>query len=252
MRYAFITGTSRGIGRTLADLLLEQGWMVTGFSRSAGPAHPHYTHISIDLCNEEAATAYRFPELNDAEQIVLVNNAGMLGHIAHTGAVEAAELAATFRLNLTVPALFCNEFLNAYRKLQCPQVLLNVSSGAGKYPVDGWAAYCASKAGLDLFTRTVHEELRIDGHNHIRIFSVAPGIVDTAMQAQIRSSSTADFSRADEFRNWHHSGELLSAENAAFRYLYILNRPGEFAEPVFAAKEITAQQLESFNTLIQH
>jgi benzil reductase ((S)-benzoin forming) len=252
MRYAFITGSSRGIGRALAELLLEQGWMVTGLSRSAGLVHAHYTHISIDLSNEEDATAFRFPELNDAEQLVLVNNAGMLGHIAHTGTIDAAELAATFRLNLTVPALLCNAFLKAYRKLQCPQVILNVSSGAGKYPVDGWAAYCASKAGLDLFTRTVHEELRIDGHNHIRIFSAAPGIVDTAMQQQIRSSNTGDFSRVSEFRDWHQTGELLSAENAAFRYLYILNRPEEFAEPVFAAKEITAQQLESFNTLIQH
>lgn len=252
MRYAFITGSSRGIGRALAELLLEQGWMVTGLSRSVGLVHAHYTHISIDLSNEEDATAFRFPELNDAEQIVLINNAGMLGHIAHTGAIDAAELAATFRLNLTVPALLCNLFLNTYGKLKCPQVLLNVSSGAGKYPVDGWAAYCASKGGLDLFTRTVHEELLIDKQTHIRIFSVAPGIVDTAMQEQIRNSSAADFSRVSEFRDWHHTGELLSAENAAFRYLYILNRPGEFSEPVFAAKEITAQQLDSFNTLIQH
>ncbi|MGL5890987.1 MAG: SDR family NAD(P)-dependent oxidoreductase, partial [Bacteroidia bacterium] len=163
-----------------------------------------------------------------------------------------AELSATIRLNLTVPALLCNSFLKAYRSLHCPQVILNVSSGAGKYPVDGWAAYCASKAGLDLFTRTVHEELLISKHSHIRIFSVAPGIVDTAMQVQIRSSNTSDFSRLHEFRNWHSSGELLSAQDAAIRYLYILNRPGEFAEPVFAAKEITAQQLTSFNTLIQH
>lgn len=252
MRYAFITGSSKGIGRALAELLLEQGWMITGLSRSAGPVHAHYTHISIDLSNEEDATAFRFPELNDAEQLVLINNAGMLGHIAHAGAINAAELAATFRLNLTVPALLCNSFLKAYGKLQSPQVLLNVSSGAGKYPVDGWAAYCASKAGLDLFTRTVHEELLIDKQTHIRIFSVAPGIVDTAMQQQIRNSSAADFSRVSEFRDWHHTGELLSAENAAFRYLYILNRPAEFSEPVFAAKEITAQQLDSFNTLIQH
>jgi benzil reductase ((S)-benzoin forming) len=54
----------------------------------------------------------------------------------------------------------------------------------------GWAAYCASKAAVDQMTAVVAEEERLEG---LRAYSVAPGLIDTEMQAQIRASNEADF-----------------------------------------------------------
>ncbi|MCA6361738.1 MAG: SDR family NAD(P)-dependent oxidoreductase [Bacteroidetes bacterium] len=238
MRYAYITGTGSGIGRALAERLLSEGWRVTGFSRSAGPVHAHYTHVQVDLSNEAAVMNVAFAPHPDAERIVLVNNAGMLGHIAHTAAADPAQQATLFRLNVTAPVLLTGAFLRAYQNHKAAQVILNVSSGAGKNPVDGWGAYCASKAALDMHTRVVDAELRMDGRTHIRIFSVAPGVVDTPMQAQIRGSVISDFSRAEEFKQLYHTGQLLSPDEVAARYTFLLNNPEAFEQPVFAAKEI--------------
>jgi benzil reductase ((S)-benzoin forming) len=238
MRYAYITGTGSGIGRALALRLLEEGWHVTGFSRSAGPVHPRYTHVHIDLSDEAAVMNVTFAPHADAERIVLINNAGMLGHIAHTAAAAPAQQAMLFRLNVTAPVLLTGAFLNAYRTQKAAQVIVNVSSGAGKNPVDGWGAYCASKAALDMHTRVVDAELRMDGLSQIRIFSVAPGVVDTPMQAQIRRSDIAGFSRAEEFKKLHHNGLLLSPEEVAVRYAFLLTHPEAFEQPVFTVKEI--------------
>ncbi|MCU0432091.1 MAG: SDR family NAD(P)-dependent oxidoreductase [Bacteroidia bacterium] len=250
MRHAYITGTGSGIGRAVAVRLLEEGWKVTGLSRSAGPVHERYTHITIDLSDEAAVMHFVFPPLPDATRIVLVNNAGMLGHIAHTAQADAAQQATLFRLNVTTPVLLTGAFLRAYQAMPVPQVILNVSSGAGKNPVDGWGAYCASKAALDMHTRVVDTELRMSGKAHIRIFAVAPGVVDTPMQAHIRQSSPEQFSRVEEFKNWHHEGILLSPEETALKYSLVLNHPELFEQPVFAAKEIQTDQVHRFNTPI--
>lgn len=244
MRHAFITGTSRGLGRALAELLLHEGWWVTGIARAAGPVHERYTHVWLDLTDEAAVANWNFPALPDAEQVVLVNNAGSLDPIGHAGQLPAAALQRVLRLNLSAPVVLTNTFLKAYAAQTTPQLILNISSGAGKYPVDGWSLYCAAKAGLDLFTRTVHEELVLDGRTHVRIFSVAPGVVDTAMQATIRAADASAFSRVKEFNAIYTNGQLLAPSDVAQNYLRIFNSPGSFPEPVFAAKDIPAQPID--------
>jgi NAD(P)-dependent dehydrogenase (short-subunit alcohol dehydrogenase family) len=63
--------------------------------------------------------------------------------------------------------------------------IVNVSSGAAHRPQEGWSAYCAGKAGMAMLTKSVHLEYGAQG---IRCFGIAPGVVDTQMQAAIRAS----------------------------------------------------------------
>ena len=61
-----------------------------------------------------------------------------------------------------------------------------MSSGAAWKPYEGWATYCAGKAGVERFTQVIAAEEASSG---LRAYSVAPGVVDTAMQVLIRDSA---------------------------------------------------------------
>lgn len=243
MHYYFITGSSKGIGRALtAAILRRRNVHVTGLSRSNSFAEPAFSFQEIDLSDIEAVIAFQFPDLSDAETMHLVNNAGAVGQVGYSGKVNDVSLESVLNINLTAAVILTNKFIAAYASRKIPIVIMNISSGAGKNPIDGWAAYCASKAGLDMYSRVVAEELAIGGQKHVRIFSVAPGIVDTGMQDQIRAAEKQNFSRIQQFLEYKTSGQLADPEAVAAKLLSILDLPEKFAETVFSAKDITVNQ----------
>ena len=104
--------------------------------------------------------------------------------------------------------MIMNTFLSTYHAYTVPNTILNISSGAAQRPVDGWAAYSASKAALDALSRTAQKEQDLRGSG-IRIRSLAPGLVDTTMQEQIRTAPEQNFSEAARFASLHEEGKLL-------------------------------------------
>lgn len=239
MDYYFVTGTSRGIGRALVNAILKkENCHVTGLSRTNSLTHQHFAFVEIDLTDVAAVAAWSFPECEQADRIFLVNNAGAVGHVSKVGGCDNASISRLFNVNLTAPAILMNNFLKAYGEKNVPLVIMNISSGAGKNPIDGWSSYCASKAGLDMFSRVVAEELIIAGKKHIRIFSVAPGIVDTAMQDEIRRASVQDFSRLQQFVDYKITEQLAHPNLTAAKLLGILELPEKFPETVFSAKDL--------------
>ena len=104
-----------------------------------------------------------------------------------------------------------------------------MSSGAAYAPVSGWAAYCSSKAGLDMFAKVADEDLRPFG---FRVFSIAPGKVDTEMQAEIREAKAEDFPALERFQAYFHQGELADSKIVASQLAYVLSHPEEFPEVV--------------------
>lgn len=239
MNYYFITGTSRGIGKAIAQqLLLDPNNKVFGFSRTNTISHERFSFHEMDLSNEAQVKKWEFPVLADADKICLVNNAGAIGAVKHAGKMDAAEITAAFNVNLVSSVILTNAFLESYGSFPAKQVIINVSSGAGKNPIDGWSVYCATKAGLDMYTRTIAEELKIDGKKHIFAFAVAPGIVDTAMQDQIRTANSADFSRISDFIEYKNTDQLAHPDFVARKYLTILELPEKFKDVVFPVKDI--------------
>ncbi len=239
VEYYFITGTSKGIGKALAERILERNDVsVTGIARTNSLSATNFRFVPMDLSDVKAAVDFEFPACSDATKIVLVNNAGALGKVKRVGELNSNDIISVLNLNLSSVTALINKFLATFSKKNVPLVILNISSGAGKNAIDGWAAYCASKAGLDMFSKVVAEELAISGKKHIRIFSVAPGVVDTAMQDQIRTSSEADFSRIQQFIEYKSTGQLADPRLIAEKLLSILDRPEKNAETIFSAKDI--------------
>lgn len=228
-KIAYITGSSQGIGRALASVLLEEGWRVTGISRRQSLEHPAYKHITANL-----GTPWQewlpgiFTEEADQNRVLLINNAATLGEVGYLGSLSAQAVSDALALNVTAPALLMNEFLKRY--VRNDKLILNISSGAGQYPVDGWSVYCSSKAALDMLSEVGAHEADLAKKSNLNIFSVSPGVVDTAMQEQIRQTNKKDFSRVAYFQQLKSGKRLSDPEEVARHLLLLINHPREFKE----------------------
>ncbi|SDM12924.1 benzil reductase ((S)-benzoin forming) [Catalinimonas alkaloidigena] len=239
MNYYFITGTSSGLGKALAEALLEDANnTVIGVSRRQTIDHDRYAHVTLDLGNlseVQAELPGLFFRVKDAERLVLINNAGTLGQVGYVGSLDNAALMQAFHVNITSVALLTNEFIRRYGHVDAPKTVINISSGAGQKPTDGWSAYCATKAALDMFSRVIDEEVQRSRMN-LRIFSVAPGIVDTEMQSELRDTAPEGFSRHAQFVAYKSEGQLVSPEAVAQKYLYLLAHEDQFEDVVLSVR----------------
>lgn len=241
MRYFIISGTSKGIGKALAELYLSQeNTTVIGLSRTNDISHARYTHHSIDLSDIAvliAALPNLFPALAANDEVILINNAGNLGEIGYMGSISHESIRQVFDINVTAVGLLMNAFIKTYVAHKGQKVILNISSGAGKSPVDGWSAYCASKAAVDMLSRVAAEENKLV-NSGLHVFSVAPGVVDTAMQTAIRGADKGGFSKIDRFLELKANNSLSSPEEVAKQLAQIIDAPHRFAETILDVRQI--------------
>jgi benzil reductase ((S)-benzoin forming) len=229
-----ITGSSKGIGEALVDLLLQQAdCEVIGISRTKVVRdNPNYKHLEIDLGQIEELikkVGEIFPS-KEYGKIVLLNNAGWIGEIDHFGELADQSIKKIFDINTIAPAILMNAFVRSYRDLtNTERIVVNISSGAAKKSVDGWSGYSASKAALDMLTKTAQLEAEID-NSGIRFFAVAPGVVDTAMQSDIRSASEKSFSSLGKFKKLKENNQLSSPFHAAEKLLSLILHPDKFSD----------------------
>ncbi|MEN8120524.1 MAG: SDR family NAD(P)-dependent oxidoreductase [Bacteroidota bacterium] len=240
MNYYYITGTSRGIGKALAILLLlEDNNYVIGLSRTNTIEHERYEHLNFDLSNLEQVENYNFIDILDAEKVVLINNAGMIGDIKNTGNIDNQFIHKTFMVNTISPAILMNNFLKAYGSLEIEKNIINISSGAGRHPIESWSSYCASKSALDMFSTVVNkEQYLINKSNPVKVFSIAPGIVDTQMQDKIREADKADFSKVDTFVNYKNNNQLDAPTKTADLLIKIIQNPQKYKEVLLDVRDV--------------
>lgn len=221
---AIVTGHSRGLGEGIASALLEQGIEVLGISRasSATLRSPALRELALDLADSGALSVWLAGGglsafLGGAQGALLVNNAGSVQPVAPAGRQQAAALAQAMALNVTAPLLLSNAFIAASAAIPDRRIA-HVSSGAGRNAYAGWSAYCASKAALDMHARAV----QADAIAGLRIASIAPGVIDTAMQAELRGASEADFPQLARFLALKEEGALSDARETGRRFAGLL------------------------------
>ncbi|MBC3541322.1 SDR family NAD(P)-dependent oxidoreductase [Rufibacter sediminis] len=229
MNHYIITGASRGLGKALAEALLEDEQnCVVGVSRHSTIQHPRYRHQPLDfsdIAGVEHNLHKVFAPLDDAQKIVLVNNAGVIGEIGYVGQSKSEHFEFVFDVNVIVPAMLMNMYLQSYQHRQnCEKMIVNISSGAGQKAKDGWAAYCASKAALDMLSQTAQLEQDQLGTG-VRVFSLSPGLIDTEMQEQIREADADQFSGVQQFRDYKTQGALVSPEEVAQKVIQLMREP---------------------------
>lgn len=221
MDYYFITGTNKGLGKALTTLLLKNdNNVVFGISRKHTIKHQSYNPLTLDLNDLEAVKVFNFPTIAPANKVILINNAGVIGAIKHLGNQNEEAIITTYNVNLISPTLLINKLLKTYDDAVIKQIV-NISSGAGRTPIDGWSVYCSTKAGLDMMSLVLKEECSIN-HKNISVLSLAPGIIDTAMQESIRKAQPEDFSNIERFKTYKRQGDLATPENTAQLVLQFL------------------------------
>lgn len=232
----YITGTSRGIGLRLAELALqEEHSFVYGIARRQAITHAQYQHVAMDLSDLDALSSLNLPVAKDAERVVLVNNAGMLGAVAPMGQLDNASIISTHTLNAIAPTILSNWIIHNYSSRVQQIVILNVSSGVANYPLYGWANYCASKASLNMLTRVIALE---NGQDNVKVFAVAPGIVDTDMQKEIRGSNPVAFPNLPQFNRYKEEGLLSNPAAVAKGLMQIINSPDTYGEELLDLRKL--------------
>lgn len=239
-----LTGASRGMGLAMAKQLLAQGHDLLCISRKtsdelaahAAQAGRQLEQWPQDLARADTAAArletwLKGQEAASLASVTLINNAGMIPRIAALDAIPAAQLCDALRVDLEAPMLLTGAFLRATAGWKAARRVLNISSGLGRRAMAAQSAYCAAKAGMDHFTRCVALEQEREA-NGARVCSLAPGVIDTDMQVQLRSADAANFPDQGNFIGLKEKGMLSSPEDAASRVLAYLARPDFGGNPV--------------------
>lgn len=242
---AILTGHTRGLGAAIAAELLSRRIPLLGLARTANAAlaraYPHsLQQVELDLADSASLAQWlrgdalhRF--VSGSPVVLLINNAGMLQPVGPIETQSPADIARAVALNLATPMMLASAVATASSDARERRVV-HISSGAGRTAYPGWGVYCATKAALDHHARAV----ALDHSPALRICSLAPGVVDTAMQAEIRATPEERFPLRARFDALKREGALAAPEDCARRLVaYLLGeRFGEI--PVADLRELSS------------
>ncbi|HEX2064314.1 MAG TPA: SDR family NAD(P)-dependent oxidoreductase [Acidimicrobiales bacterium] len=220
----WISGASSGIGKALADNVPWDGARIIDISRRGAPGAEH---LEADLSDPASwgtvAESFR-RELDgfSGERVIFVHAAGSVQPIGFAGEVDTDAYTDNVLLNSAAGQVLGHAFLAAAKDVGADRYLVMVSSGAASLVGAGWSSYGAGKAALDQWVRDVGAEQDIRGG--VRVASIAPGVVETDMQQQIRETDPKDFPKHDKFVQLHESGELRDPNEVATELWTLLQR----------------------------
>jgi len=230
-RVAFITGTSKGIGKAITELLLSKNYLVFGYSRTNTIKHPNFIFTKIDLSDLEKIQKLTFPKFNNLE-VLLINNAARIGKIIPLSFKKDSDIINDYNLNIISPTILCARFINSFTNSK--KMIINISSGAANSNIASWSTYCATKSALDRLTNVIAEEK----HSNLTIFSIYPGIVDTEMQVEIRKADADFFPFLSKFTAYHDNNELENTTTVAQKIYYIIQNFSDFTKNIFSIRDI--------------
>jgi len=233
---AIVTGHTKGLGAALAANLLARGVPVLGLARSRSPelaaAYPElFEEVELDLADSVALAGWLAGSVLDAYldgtgAVLLLNNAGMVSPVGPLDAQDPLAVLRAVQLNVAAPMALAAAVVRASGGAQ--RRILHISSGAGRNAYPGWSVYCATKAALDQHARAV----ALDGGRGVRICSLAPGVIDTGMQAEIRAVPEERFPLRQRFVDLKETGTLVDPDECAEQMVDYLLGSGFGAEVI--------------------
>jgi benzil reductase ((S)-benzoin forming) len=234
---AILTGHTRGLGAAIAHQLLSHDIGVLGIARSRNAElekqfPSQLQQAEIDL-GDSALLASWLQQgklrqfIDGSDTVLLINNAGIVQPVGPIQAQDVAIVAQAINLNVAAPMMLASAVAAAARAARDVRIL-HISSGAGRNPYPGWSVYCATKAALDHHARSV----TLDRSPNVRICSLAPGIIDTEMQAAIRATPLEHFPLRERFEQLKRENQLVQPNTCAKQVIDYLLSNAFGREPV--------------------
>ena len=221
----FVAGGSKGLGAELVKLCSQQGHRVMEFSRSGQVPQ----HIDCDFANAVSCQAtfdQTFAAHKPTDGINLLINTATLAPFGPLSQADPAVIQQHLSINVTCTLLLIRSFLAAYQDVDGPKTIAYISSGAARRAIPGLAVYSASKAFFERFIDTLATEQQDQAHP-CRCLIINPGVMNTDMQAEIRSQDKADFPMVDMWQEFHETGQLAAPHDIATVCLRLLQGEGE-------------------------
>jgi NAD(P)-dependent dehydrogenase (short-subunit alcohol dehydrogenase family) len=188
-KVAIVTGATRGLGAVIARVLATAGHDLVIGARDeralddVADAFRRFGGRVAAVPGDVADPAVRAWLIDEARQLaglhVLVNNASELGGIGPIADLDPTRLDRVLAVNVVAPVALARLAIPLLQETH--GLVVNVSSDAARGAYPGWGAYGASKAALELLTRTLDVELRDRG---IRTVAVDPGDMRTRMHQE--------------------------------------------------------------------
>ena len=240
---AIVTGHTRGLGAAITEILLAHGADVLAISRQRNAElaarHPDtLREIELDLADLPRLTEWLSGDAlasftAGAGRVLLVNNAGVLAPVGSLADQDAAAVARAVSVNVAAPLMLAAAVAKDSAASGDTRIV-HISSGAARNAYPGWSIYCATKAALDHHARAV----ALDGNEALRICSVAPGVVDTDMQAEIRGTDLGRFPMRERFEALKRDGHLATPEESARKLVDYLMSDAFGSAPTADVREL--------------
>lgn len=214
-----ITGGGSGLGRALALELVkrQQAVFIIGRQKETLRNTAEQSSLITYCCADVSLSSGRAQIVESLSQqpkiLGLIHNAGIIDPIFSMAQVQEAAWRACMATNVEAPLFLTQALLPQLKHAR----VLHIGSGAAYFPIQGWAAYCTSKAALSMLTRCWQVE-----EPALLMASVMPGIVDTAMQDTIRHAHYMDPQKLDFFCQLKKAGGLLSPETVGTFLAWLL------------------------------
>jgi len=240
---AIITGHSRGLGAAIAEELLARQIPVLALSRNRNETLAERFPSSlqqeaIDLSDQSALAHWLATDslrsfLAGSDTAFLINNAGTVQPVGSLAMQSPEAVARAITLNVVAPLMMASAVVTATPQARDRRIL-HISSGAGRNAYSGWNVYCATKAALDHHARSVV----LDAVPGVRICSLAPGVIDTDMQAEIRATTLQQFPLRERFEALKREGSLADPHACAQRLVDYLLADGFGQAPVADLRDV--------------
>lgn len=177
-RNILITGSSRGLGRKMAEHFLQKGYVIYGCARSEGQIdHPNYHHFQVDITSDQEVTDFFFVLRKQIKQLDgLINNAGVASMNAFA-LTPMESFQRIFDINVRGTFLFCQKAFSLLKRSAHPRII-NMTTVAVPLQLEGEAIYAASKSSVETLTRIIAKEY---GHFGITCNAIGPSPIDTAL-----------------------------------------------------------------------
>lgn len=219
----WISGASSGIGAALARSVPWEGARLFDISRRGSPG---LEHVEADLADPGswtvAAESFEKELVGfDGGVAVFVHAAGTIDPMGFVAEVDPVAYRRNVLLNSAAPQALGQAFVAAAADKPGQRHLVILTSGAAKSVYPGWSSYGAAKAAVDRWVANVGAEQDLRGG--VRVVAVAPGTVDTPMQARIRETPEHSFPQRQKFIDLHAEGKLTDPDEVAGKVWRLLD-----------------------------